>query len=210
MLRFAVVAAAFVALTLSARIAASQTAADRIAAARTEIRSRNLDSAMALLRQVADSPSAADPSDRAVAFMWLGIVSFYEGDDSATAKSFQAALALNRLLSGDELVRVDSTLALAWKREQADAWRRDSVYPSSPERTPVLLRSAPVPYPEGLRQAGVEGRVLVQAIRTFVTAPVDFTLGSSSTAPPIAALSGDRRARLCARMQGGRAVAAPA
>lgn len=164
MLRFAVLAATIVPLTLCARIAASQTAADRIAAARVEIRSRNLDSAAALLRQVADSPSAADRSDRAVAYMWLGIVGFYEGDDSATARGFRAALALNPLLGGDDLVRVDSTLASAWKREQADAWRRDSVYPSSAERAPVLLRSARVNYPEGLRQAGVEGRVLVQAI----------------------------------------------
>src|SRR5882762_10049313 len=92
-------------------MAASQTAADRIAAARAEIRSRNLDSARALLRQLVDSPSAADRSDRAVAFLWLGIISYYEGDDSATARSFRASLALNALLSGDDLVRVDSSLA---------------------------------------------------------------------------------------------------
>jgi hypothetical protein len=139
--RFAVLAATVVPLTLCARIAASQTAAEGIAAARAEIRSRNLDSATALLRQVADSPSAADRSDRAIAYMWLGIVSFYEGDDSAMARGFRAALALNPLLSGDDLVRVDSTLASAWKREQADAWRRDSVYSRSAKRTP---QSAPV------------------------------------------------------------------
>jgi TonB family protein len=122
-------------------MAASQTAADRIAAARAEIRSRNLDSARALLRQVVDSPSAADRSDRAVAFLWLGIISFYEGDDSATARSFRASLALNALLSGDDLVRVDSTLASVWKREQADAWRRTSVDQPGAEPGQVAVRS---------------------------------------------------------------------
>jgi len=136
-----VVPAAAIALALSARMAASQTAADRIAAARAEIRSRNLDSARALLRQVVDSPSAADRSDRAVAFLWLGIISFYEGDDSATARSFRASLALNALLSGDDLVRVDSSLASVWKREQADAWRRTSVDQPAAERGPVAVRS---------------------------------------------------------------------
>ncbi|HTD70135.1 MAG TPA: TonB family protein [Gemmatimonadales bacterium] len=140
MLRFVVPAAA-IGLALSARMAASQTAADRIAAARAEIRSRNLDSARALLRQLVDSPSAADRSDRAVAFLWLGIISFYEGDDSASARSFRASLTLNALLSGDDLVRVDSTLASVWKREQADAWRRTSVDQPAAERGPVAVRS---------------------------------------------------------------------
>ena len=140
MLRF-VVRAAAIAVTLSARMAASQTAADRIAAARAEIRSRNLDSATALLRQVVDSPFAADPSDRAIAFMWLGIVSFYEGDDSAAARSFRASLALNPLLSGDDLTRVDSTLAAVWKREQADARSRVAVDPGATERGPGVVRS---------------------------------------------------------------------
>ena len=144
MLRFVVPAAA-IALALSARMAASQTAADRIAAARAEIRSRNLDSARALLRQVVDSPSAADPSDRAVAFLWLGIISFYEGDDSATARSFRASLALNALLSGDDLVRVDSSLASVWKREQADARRRASVDQAAAEHGPVAVRSTAGP-----------------------------------------------------------------
>ena len=136
-----VVPAAAIGLALSARMAASQTAADRIAAARAEIRSRNLDSARALLRQLVDSPSAADRSDRAVAFLWLGIISFYEGDDSASARSFRASLTLNALLSGDDLVRVDSTLASVWKREQADAWRRTSVDQPAAERGPVAVRS---------------------------------------------------------------------
>jgi len=134
---------AAIALTLSARIAAPQTAADRIAAARAEIRSRNLDSATALLRQVVDSPTTADPSDRAVAYMWLGIVGFYEGDDSATARSFRASLALNPLLSGDDLSRVDSTLAAVWKRTQADAQRRAAVDPRATERGPGVVRSTP-------------------------------------------------------------------
>jgi TonB family protein len=162
-LRFAILAATFVSLTLSARIAVSQTAADRIASARAEIRLRNLDSAMALLRQVADSPSAADPSDRAMAFMWLGIVSFYEGDDSATAKSFRAALALDPAVDADNLARVDSTLAARW-REQARAARSDSAFSTSGVVLPKVLRSGPLRYPEVLRQRGIEGRVYVQAI----------------------------------------------
>jgi TonB family protein len=132
---------AAIALTLFVRIAPAQTPADRIAAARAEIRSRNLDGATALLRQVVDSPSTADSADRALAFMWLGIVSFYQGDDSGTARSFRASLALNPSLGGDELARVDSALAAAWKREQADAWRRTSLDRSGAERPPGPVRS---------------------------------------------------------------------
>jgi len=132
---------AAIALTLFARLAPAQTAGDRIAAARAEIRSRNLDGAAALLRQVADSPSTADSADRALAFMWLGIVSFYEGDDSGTARSFRASLALNPSLGGDELARVDSGLASAWKREQAEAWRHTSVDRPAAGRAPSAVRS---------------------------------------------------------------------
>ena len=181
---------AAIALTLFARLAPAQTAGDRIAAARAEIRSRNLDGAAALLRQVADSPSTADSADRALAFMWLGIVSFYEGDDSGTARSFRASLALNPSLGGDELARVDSGLASAWKREQAEAWRRPpgavrstAAVPSaalggSPvhdcargckagERPPGLLE-LPQMRIEGERgqlgPSGVHGRVVVRAV----------------------------------------------
>jgi TonB family protein len=72
--------------------------------------------------------------------MWLGIVGFYEGDDSTTARSFRASLALNPLLSGDDLARVDSTLASVWKREQADARRRAAVDPGTTERGPGVVR----------------------------------------------------------------------
>jgi len=181
---------AAIALTLFARLAPAQTAADRIAAARAEIRSRNLDGAAALLRQVVDSPSSADSADRALAFMWLGIVSFYAGDDSGTARSFRASLALNPSLGGDELARVDSGLASAWKRERAEAWRRapgavrsTAAVPSaalggSPvhdcargckagERPPGLLE-LPQMRIEGERgqlgPSGVHGRVVVRAV----------------------------------------------
>ena len=186
--RFAVIA-----VTLSARVAATQTAADRIAAARAEIRSHNLDSAAALLRQVVDSPSTADPSDRAVAFMWLGIVGFYNGDDSATARSFRASLALNPLLSGDDLVRVDSTLASMWKREQAGARRGAAVDPRAGRSTapaPIIALGGSAAHdcargckagerPPGLLElpqmridadrgqlgpSGVHGRVVVRAV----------------------------------------------
>lgn len=233
MLRIAVAAAAFVSLVLPARPAVSQTAADRIAAARAEIRARDLDSARALLNQVVAPSFSADRADRATAFLWLGIVSFYDGDDSGTGRSFRSALALNPLLNGDDLGRVDSTLASAWKREQANALARDSL--DVADHPPVLVRSGPANYPEGLRQAGVEGRVLVQAIidtggkaeptsihilaaaehgfdaaardwlmhaefqpallagrpvRARITVPVEFTLGSRSTAQPIQVLGG--------------------
>jgi hypothetical protein len=122
---------------LCSRPAASQTTpAERVAAAQAQIRAHNLDSAAALLRQVADSVSTS--ADRAKAFTWLGIVSFYQGDDSATARNFRAALALDPSTDAANLAGMDSTLAAAWRREQAAVRREgDTLTASGPQRGTV-------------------------------------------------------------------------
>ena len=182
-------------LALCSRHASGQaTPAERLAAAREQIRAHNLDSATVLLRQMTDSPATA--ADRARAFTWLGIVSFYQGDDSETARNFRAALALDPSMDATNLAGMDSTLAAAWRREQAGARhdgnagtasgpQRDTVLVLQPsrgapagtvvdcrggckrgERAPQLLQlpQMHLDSPGKLGPSGVHGRVIVQAV----------------------------------------------
>lgn len=172
-------------LLLCHRPEASQTTPpERITAARALMHARAFDSAATLLHQVADSPSTAPPTDRATAFVWLGIVSFYQGDDSSTARSFRAALALDPSIDAGNLAATDSTLAATWLHEQAAVPRdRAALAPGSHpapirlehdcvrgckggERSPQLL-GLPQMRIDNLGQlgpSGVHGRVVVHAV----------------------------------------------
>jgi hypothetical protein len=70
------------------------TALDPLALAREQIAARNLDSAAALIRRVAEAPSQGT-SARLEAWVLLGVVEFYRAGDSATASAFRQALALD-------------------------------------------------------------------------------------------------------------------
>ncbi len=190
------------------RPAASQTTpAERVTAAQALIHAHDLDSAAALFHQVADSPSTAPPTDRATAFVWLGILSFYQGDDSGTARSFRAALALDPAIDAGNLAATDSTLAATWRHEQA-AVRRDhpTLTPASAsnpapvgvvhdcvrgckggEHSPRLLGLPPMRIDnpgQQLGPSGVHGRVVVRAVvdETGRLEPETITVVSSSAA----------------------------
>lgn len=205
--RVGLIVSAIALLLLCHRPAASQTTpADRVTAARALINAHDLDSAATLLHLVADSPSTATPTDRATALVWLGIVSFYQGDDSSTARSFRAALALDPSIDAGNLAATDSTLAVTWRHEQA-AVRRDhsTLTPASPansaavgvvhdcvrgckggERSPQLLGlpQMRIDNPGQLGPSGVHGRVVVRAVvdETGRLEPETITLVSSSSA----------------------------
>ena len=187
------------------RPAAGQTTpAERVTAARALIHAHALDSAATLLHQVADSPSTAPPTDRATAFVWLGIVSFYQGDDSSTARSFRAALALDPSIDAGNLAATDSTLAATWRHEQAAVPRdRAALAPASHptplgvvhdcvrgckggERSPRLLGlpQMRIDNPGQLGPSGVHGRVVVRAVvdETGRLEPETITVVSSSSA----------------------------
>ena len=83
------------------------TAADRITAARVEFRAMKLDSAAVLLRYAMDSTAAPSRADLVEAWLLLGVVEFYRGNDSATASSFHQALALEPRLEASGLARYD-------------------------------------------------------------------------------------------------------
>lgn len=115
--------------------------------------------------------------------MWLGVVSFYKGTDSATSAAFRDALRNEPLLiMGPRLARLDSSLATIWEKEQTvtlcgeslPAWGSPAGSAvSAPAinadaraalRPPEILSGPPVQYPDYLRSAYVQGRVIVRAI----------------------------------------------
>ena len=205
--RAGMMASSIALLLLGNRPVVSQTTpAERVTAARALIHAHDLDSAATLLHQVADSPSTAPPTDRATAFVWLGIVCFYQGDDSGTARSFRAALALDPAIDAGNLAATDSTLAATWRHEQA-AVRRDhpTLTPASGstpapvgvvhdcvrgckggERSPRLLGlpQMRIDNPGQLGPSGVHGRVVVRAVvdETGRLEPETITMVSSSSA----------------------------
>lgn len=144
--------------------AAQTTPPEKIAAARKLIVAGSVDSATALLHEVADSPSTAGPQDRAAAFVWLGIAAFYRGDDSTTARSFRAALAIDPSTDAANLSGIDTLLAAAWQREQVRSGNPYPLYSSPPAPPPTVVRAPRLRYPDSLRQAGIQGRVYAQVI----------------------------------------------
>ena len=147
--------------------------------ARRQIQARNLDSAVTLLRAIT-TPGQADPSERAEAFIWLGVATFYKGQDSIAGYAFKNALYNNPLLMpAAVLARLDSGLAALWERQQTGvlcgetlpAWLRD-IGPTvtslnSDARSaqgPEIISGPPLSYPDNLRRADVQGRVMVRAL----------------------------------------------
>ena len=156
--------------------ASSQALADALA----QIRAHRLDSATVLLQQIATTPGA-DSSERAVAYMWLGVTSFYRGRDSVATSDFHRALEINPLLTASSvLARLDSGLAVSWEDAQTTAlcgqmlpawiWATpmangDALNAAARSRpTPEFVGGAEPPYPEDLRLKSVQGRVVVRAI----------------------------------------------
>lgn len=93
------------------RAVAGQNASyERLVAARVQLRAMQLDSAAVLLREALDTSGHPVRSDQVEAWLLLGVISFYKGDDSGTAGDFRHAIALDPLLKSDGLARYDSAL----------------------------------------------------------------------------------------------------
>jgi len=115
------------------RALAGQNAAyEHLVAARVQLRTMQLDSAAVLLREALDTSAHPVRADRVEAWLLLGVISFYKGDDSGTAADFRHALALDPLLKSDGLARYDSALVALF-----DAQRSLAVADSGPAGTPT-------------------------------------------------------------------------
>ena len=143
-------------------------------------RAGRLDSAEALLRPVLDSSVRADPGERASAYVLYGMAEFFKGSEPGAAQAFHAALDLRIDLRGDWMFGVDSSLGRLWRRERtraicgtpepvavdfltsdtAGAGSRDSVLTEKPR----VLSGPLLRYPEYLRRARVQGRVIVAGV----------------------------------------------
>jgi len=71
-----------------------------------------------LLRYAVDSTAAPSRADLVEAWLLLGVVEFYRGNDSATASSFHQALALEPRLEASGLARYDSALVVLFEAER--------------------------------------------------------------------------------------------
>ncbi len=159
----------------------AQSHSQLLAGARAQLIGHNLDSAITLLRAVADN-GQADSSERAEAFMWLGVTTFYKGQDSSAKDAFREALRNDPLLvAATMLANLDSTLADMWEREQTIAVCGEMMpawgWPPGPPTTargmnqearagqaPEIISGPPLLYPSNLREALIQGRVLVRAV----------------------------------------------
>lgn len=150
--------------------------------ARAQLARRNLDSAITLFGAVA-SDQHADSSVRAEALMWRGVAFFYKGQDSSGHTDFREALRHDPLLLGaPALARLDPALADWWEREQTlavcgealPAWGWPPGGPSFAAaamnadaragEAPVIVSGPHLSYPDGLRSALIQGRVLARLI----------------------------------------------
>lgn len=107
---------------LAALVAAPAAAQDSsvalLAAARAHLAARNLDSAAAIFRRVAEAPQPS-AADRIQAWVMLGIVDFYRTGDSAAADAFRHALALDPGFEVAALAQFDPEIATVLARERA-------------------------------------------------------------------------------------------
>jgi TonB family protein len=157
--------------------ASAQSPAERIRAARAQLQIQAIDSAMATLRAVVAS-TRATASERAEAHVWLGVANFYAAQDSAVGFHFRAALIEDVFLKADGLAALDPVLADLWAKEQGvalcgaplPAWTAGSPRPTPLNAVaagidPPTHQSGPALwYPEHLRAARIQGRVLVRAV----------------------------------------------
>jgi hypothetical protein len=160
---------------------ASQIAsADRLAAARAQLRATKLDSAALLVREALDATSHPPHEQQVEAWLLLGVIDFYKGDDSGTAADFRHALALEPHLKADGLAHYDSALVVLFNAQRPAApvdtarpvRRIDAVVDCSrtcPEDVvlPVLIEfpSLEGPYPDDFDvDYGRHGKLTVQLI----------------------------------------------
>jgi len=102
-------------------LAGQSAADDRLAAARAAIRAMNFDSAASLLRQTLDSTGRPSHDERLEAWLLLGVVQFYQGDDSGTAADFRQALELEPRLQAQGLAKYDSALVVLFEAQRVVA-----------------------------------------------------------------------------------------
>ncbi|HEV2749040.1 MAG TPA: hypothetical protein VGV12_00795 [Gemmatimonadales bacterium] len=77
-----------------------------------------LDSAAMHLRSSLDPAGHPTRDDQVQAWLLLGVISFYKGDDSGTSADFRHALALDPLLKADGLARYDSALVVLFNAQR--------------------------------------------------------------------------------------------
>ena len=102
-------------------LAGQSAADDRLAAARAAIRAMNFDSAASLLRQTLESTGRPSHDERLEAWLLLGVVQFYQGDDSGTAADFRQALELEPRLQAQGLAKYDSALVVLFEAQRVVA-----------------------------------------------------------------------------------------
>ena len=100
------------------QVAGQSTSAERLATARAQLRAMKLDSAALLLREAVDTIGRPSRDEQVEAWLLLGVVQFYKGDDSGTAADFRQALALEPRLDASGLARYDSALFVLFKAQR--------------------------------------------------------------------------------------------
>ncbi len=99
-------------------VASQSTSAERLATARAQVRAMQLDSAALLLRETVGTIGRPSREERVEAWLLLGVVQFYKGDDSGTAADFRHALALEPRLEASGLARYDSALVILFEAQR--------------------------------------------------------------------------------------------
>jgi TonB family protein len=105
-----------------------------IAAARHLAATQHLDSAVVLLNRVTDPSSGGSDGERAQALVLLGVVRFYQGQDSLTAAAFRSALVLDTTLQVGGLAQIDSVLPQVFedaRKQVVSAEREAALRPHS-------------------------------------------------------------------------------
>lgn len=99
-----------------------------ILAARHLAATQQLDSAVVLLNRATDESSGGSDGERAQGLVLLGVVRFYQGQDSLTATAFRSALALDTTLQVGGLGQIDSVLPHVFEeaRKQVVAAAREA------------------------------------------------------------------------------------
>jgi TonB family protein len=105
-----------------------------IAAARHLAATQQLDSAVVLLNRATDQSNGGTDGERAQALVLLGVVRFYQGQDSLTAMAFRSALALDTTLQVGGLGQIDSVLPQVFedaRKQVVSAAREAALRPHS-------------------------------------------------------------------------------
>jgi hypothetical protein len=102
-------------------VAAQTSSYDHLETARVHFRGGRLDSAVVHLRSSLDTSGHPTRDDQVQAWLLLGVIAFYKGDDSGTSADFRRALALDPVLKGDGLARYDSALVALFNAQRSMA-----------------------------------------------------------------------------------------